>query len=261
MKKSSILIASAIMCLAVIVGIVGVTAAWFGNTLKLSDTVVISSTQPSGNATIVADSVSNSTATGAKLTPAKIKPGLMLNDFKGENGYNQLPVYGDDALPYLDDGTAQNSDKPLMSLATDVEVSFDFKYTGAGEGGNITQAISIELTSVTLQNPRRTVTAPDGEETIVFDTTLPNYRDEFVAAMSINTTDDFVNNNYSETLAPMTESNPQGQHQEGHILNFIIVSGPDYTLTVVLYFAKIDEETSPELLDRQLFFNFELQLG
>ena len=145
MKKTSILLASSIMILAVIVAIVGVTAAWFGNQYTYNGAVEVSSHNPDNNAIIVPDSTSPlPTGESAKLAPARIKRGYILEDVLGEGGYDNIDV------------TKPND--ALETTAVPVTVTFDFVYNGAPSNTDgMTSKMQIELVSVTLANPLQEV--------------------------------------------------------------------------------------------------------
>ena len=147
MKKTSILLASSIMILAVIVAIVGVTAAWFGNQYTYNGVVNVSSEDPKNNAIIVQGSASvDSSGENPVLTPAKILPGLILSDVDGSEQYDKINV-------------REENPSVLDSVATKVTVTFDFVYNGAPSNTDgITSKMQIELVSVTLANPLVTET-------------------------------------------------------------------------------------------------------
>ena len=62
MKKTSILLASTIMILAVIVAIVGVTAAWFGNQYIYNEVIDVSSANPENGEGANSDNGNDSSA-------------------------------------------------------------------------------------------------------------------------------------------------------------------------------------------------------
>ena len=96
MKKTSLFVAASIMVLAVIVAVVGVTAAWFGDIREYRDTVEVSSADPENSAIIVPDSTSGlPTGDAAVLAPARIKRGYILNDVDGSGNY----IAGSPSLP------------------------------------------------------------------------------------------------------------------------------------------------------------------
>lgn len=271
MKKTSILLASSIMILAVIVAIVGVTAAWFGNQYTYNGAVEVSSHNPDNNAIIVPDSTSPlPTGESAKLAPARIKRGYILEDVLGEGGYDNIDV------------TKPND--ALETTAVPVTVTFDFVYNGAPSNTDgMTSKMQIELVSVTLANPLQEVDF-DGDGDIdeadkeAFQATLVNYRDEFALSMFITTTDSSVmmfTNSDGQTLYTQKtkEVKEDGTtvtityyelnddyyiaDDNKHRVSFNMIP-VTHTLNATIYFIHVDEETPPELINAQLFLNFKV---
>ena len=265
MKKTSILLASSIMILAVIVAIVGVTAAWFGNQYTYNGVVNVSSEDPKNNAIIVQGSASvDSLGENPVLTPAKILPGLILSDFDGSEQYDKINVL-------------EENPSVLDSVATQVTVTFDFVYNGGAANDDGTTTMYIELVSVTLKNPHHYVDKDgnivdpktyEGEMTQVTDYTLPNYREEFAVRMYVTTVSSTItmNNNWSSLYDKSDTPNEDGD---------IVYTLKDYSsdspfkiefniipvvhkLHAELYFVHVDELTPPELIDAQLFLNFQV---
>ena len=276
MKKTSILLASTIMILAVIVAIVGVTAAWFGNQYIYNEVIDVSSANPENGAIIVQGSASElPTGIAAVLAPAKIKHGLILNDFDGSEQYDKINVL-------------EENPSVLDSVATQVTVTFDFVYNGAPPNADGTTTMYIELVSVTLENPHYYVNSTgDVVDTTGFDPedyvnltqktkeNLANYRDEFNVSMFVTTTDEgaiMVNGSLYEQKT-RTEEDENGNPVEVVYYQLIdsqyVEDGDPYkitfsmiptthTLNAVLNFAHVDELTPPELMDTQLFLNFKV---
>ena len=262
MKKTSILLASTVMVLAVIVAIVGVTAAWFGNQYFYNGAVEVSSANPSNGAIIVQGSASDlPTGEDAVLAPARIKPGLILNDVDGTGGYDQLDV--------LD----ENLDS-LETIATKVTVTFDFVYNGAAPNTDGTTTMSVSLVSVTLVD----VSDLSPEEIALLTQKtregLTNYRDEFKVDMYVITTDSTVemfntDNKYAVREGTDDKGNPytyyvladkqyDNNNKTDYSITFKMIP-VTHTLNAVLYFVHVDELTPPELMDAQLFLNFKVE--
>ena len=276
MKKTSILLASTIMILAVIVAIVGVTAAWFGNQYTYNEVVDVSSANPENGAIIVQGSASElPTGEKAILAPAQIKHGLILNDFDGSEQYDKINVL-------------EENPSVLDSVATQVTVTFDFVYNGAPPNPDGTTTMYIELVSVTLENPHYYVNSTgDVVDTTGFDPedyvnltqktkeNLANYRDEFDVSMFVTTTDEgaIMVNGALYQQKTRTEEDENGNPVEVVYYQLIdsqyVEDGDPYkitfsmiptthTLNAVLNFAHVDELTPPELMDTQLFLNFKV---
>ncbi len=258
MKKTSILLASSIMILAVIVAVVGVTAAWFGNQYTYEGTVGVSSANPENNAIIVPDSTSGlPTGEDAVLAPAKIKPGYILGDGVGVGGYDNIDCNPD--LPLND---------ALLEKAVPVTVTFDFVYNGAPSNPDgMTTKMQIELQTVTLENPMKEGMTDEERAALV------NYRDEFAISMFVTTTDSSVMmfdldgtpfytqktkvvDGETVTYYELNAGNYLTTDSEHKLLfNMIPVT---HTLNATIYFVHVDEETPPELIDAQLFLNFKV---
>lgn len=267
MKKTSILLASSIMILAVIVAIVGVTAAWFGNQYIYNGAVEVSSANPENNAIIVPDSTSPlPTGESARLAPARIKRGYILEDVFGTGGYDNIDV------------TKPND--ALETTAVPVTVTFDFVYNGAPSNTDgITSKMQIELVSVTLANPLQEVDFDgDGDkdeaDREAFQAALVNYRDEFALSMFITTTDSsvmmFTNSNdqtlYTKETMKVDEDTITYYKlkdeyyipdDNDYIVSFNMIP-TTHTLNATIYFIHVDEETPPELINAQLFLNFKV---
>lgn len=281
MKKTSILLASTVMILAVIVAIVGVTAAWFGNQYTYNRIVEVSSHNPENNAIIVPGSVSSEkTGEAAELTPAKIKPELVLNDWAGVFNYDLI-----DKAKLLPDANGNVQSEYLDSPAVPVTVTFDFIYSGApANPDNLTSTLTITLKSVTLKNPysyvdaetREPVTDPEnyaGEVEQIEDTTLTNYVEEFAVIMYVTTTDASVmaltsGLGYYETVTETINGEPQTYYKLADALydsesitdhkTVFSVIPVTHKLNAIVYFVHVDEMTPPELINAQLFLNFEV---
>jgi hypothetical protein len=267
MKKTSILLASSIMILAVIVAIIGVTAAWFGNQYTYNGTVGVSSANPENNAIIVPDSTSDlPVGQDAVLAPARIKRGYILDDVLGTGGYDNIDV------------TKPN--EALESVAVPVTVTFDFVYHGAPSNPDgITSKMQIELLSVTLQNPLAEIDDQDGDRDVddvdreIYQSRLVNYREEFVLSMFVTTSDSSVmmfgtaeNRYYTEktktvegkkvTYYELNDDNYVDDDND-HRITFNIIP-VTHTLNATIYFIHVDEQTPPELINAQLFLNFKV---
>ena len=281
MKKTSILLASTVMILAVIVAIVGVTAAWFGNQYTYNRIVEVSSANPENNAIIVPGSVSSeNTGEAAVLTPAKIKPELVLNDWAGVFNYDLI-----DKAKLLPDANGNVQSEYLDSPAVPVTVTFDFIYSGApANSDNLTSTLTITLKSVTLKNPysyvdaetQVPVTDPEdyaGEVERIEDTTLTNYVEEFAVIMYVTTTDASVmaltsGLGYYETVTETINGEPHTYYKLADALydseritdhkTVFSVIPVTHKLNAIVYFVHVDEMTPPELINAQLFLNFEV---
>ena len=271
MKKSSFFVGILIMTLALIVAVVGVTAAWFGDLLEYRDPhgpINVTSQEPTNDAIVVPDSSSNGATQGAILTPAIIKPGYQKSDIDFSWKFGQIA----DLL--------NPNHEAIESAAIADTVSFDFVYSGAPSNDDgITSKMKIELISITLKNP---LTTPDDLDSIWGE---GDYTDEDVERYlsdNINYIENFAIDMYVTTLrsevmiftVPGTTnkyySQPAGK--DYYVLNEEHYERPDddphtiyfnvvpvvHKLNATIWFITLDEETPPELIDAQLFLNFQV---
>lgn len=293
MKKSSFFISVSIMTLALIVAVVGVTAAWFGDVLEYRDPegpINVSSANPKNNAIIVPDSTSGlPTGEDAVLAPARLKAGYGLTDVDGSGKYDSIEI-----------SVANEFGKNHPAIekpAVPVTVTFDFVYNGApsNDDGKTTR-MKIELVSITLKNPTATDLngdgVKDGEDARIFLQTNADYREEFGIEMFVTTTNgevmifpDTQGNKYYTEETKEEEVNGEitttTYYQLRDVYHYYetengLVSNPDkedvinpyvvyfdivpviHTINATIHFLKVDEETSPELIGTQLFLNFEV---
>ena len=282
------------MCLAFLVAIVGVTAAWFANTVRLSDKIVVTSAKPSNTVFIHIE-------TGIKpdvddlLFPAVAREGWATYNHGDAAAFNftALPNFTptpNSSLPdkgvipgVLNKGlVGDTSAHPLEKQATFVDVFFDFEYRGTptANGG---KAVVMSLINVTLQNPRDPETHEDLSAGWV------DYSDEFAFIFSIvkiadglqagekpksehNASNQFVPKIYnatpSYTLVQSTATDTLTNIDDiyytrtgENTVNMNIVPYTVYTFHAIIFFSKIDEFTSYDLLGTDVFFNFEIALA
>ena len=80
------------MGLCIVVGVVGVTAAWFGDIKTRSDDIIITSYAPSGNASMTIDSTSQYAEAIGKLMPAVATPEYVMSHGNGTGNLDSLDV-------------------------------------------------------------------------------------------------------------------------------------------------------------------------
>ena len=271
MKKSSFFIALSIMTLALIVAVVGVTAAWFGDIFEYRQGPInVTSAKPQNDAIVVPDSSSDGeTGEGAILAPAILKPGYQKSDIDFSWMFGEIAD--------LRNPNHQAIEKPAIPDT----VSFDFVYSGApsNEDG-ITTRMKIELISVTLKNPL--TTADDLDRDLTGDGKIDDADVEVYLADNISYLENFAVDMYVTTdksdvmifTVPGTTNKYYTQVGEGEDVRYQLneahyIRNPEepYTiyfdvvpvvhkLNATIWFTTLDEETPPELIDAQLFLNF-----
>lgn len=245
--KKTILASAFIMTFALIVAIVGISAAWFGDTITRSNTIIITSERPVGKATIDVETAKiESSDSSGKLVPAKIHKGLMLSGDGTEN-YDNLDVLDSSLI-----GTTKN--QPLDSVASTIKVTFAFIYIGNSDYGHPNEkSVVMTLKTVTKENVRET--NDDGELVYEDPTILDNYKSDFGFNFSL----------VNATLAPNGEISETTPNEEVQTLQtddelyMILTPGLVYYFQAEVYFSKVDEEISPMILDSNLYFNFEVE--
>lgn len=258
--KRTLIISSLVMLLSLIVVIISVTAAWFGDTRNVSNKITISSEKEViGNATIDIESASPEREDGRLLTPAVIKAGLLMGDYTGV--YNNINVLDTSLV----DSTNSDASKPLLSVANTVTVYFPFIYNGGPDtavGGDRKKSIEIALSSATLANPRKT----NADGSITIDDTLLNYSGEFCAEMTIvsRSVDEDGKETYTRLpptpVADLPDSANTAMYWEKNddVIYMVLTPGITYYCEVMIYFAKVDEECAPALIDTTVWFNFDI---
>lgn len=170
--KRALIISSAIMALILVVTVVSVSAAWFGE-IKHAETrkLQITSERPSGEAEIDLTSASKYNEEIADLVPA-----VATNDYLLQN---HDPLTGKD-LRTLHTG--------IESAATVPKIYFPFLYSGSGDSGRSdgkkTVKIWVENAYIKLGE---TTTVVDGKSTTVPILDVVNYIDEFYITFRVVT--------------------------------------------------------------------------
>ena len=315
--KKSIILSLIIMGLCIVVGVVGVTAAWFGDIKTRSDDIIITSYAPSGNASMTIDSTSQYAEAIGKLMPAVATPEYVMSHGNGTGNLDSLDVLDSSLV-----GTQ------LTSIATRAGMEFSFQYSGTSDGADGKKAIEIVLKSVTLSNPRTyvtiaewrvlngyaaddnlhnpkasiryertgsagnyTYTQKDSGDFVRVELPLDDYKSEFDFELSLSqymqvnheeynsgytyylksgdgpfvytacnpqpTLSDFPATN-SPYYAPATWRNWTYTQTDDYTLYMLVEPFTEARFCFIVNFAKIDEETSPELINAEIFFNFEI---
>lgn len=281
--KKTIIISSLVMCLTLIVAIVSVTAAWFGNVTQqqLQADLTVDSGTVSASADIQLDSGASSQQA---LYPAVAEPGYYLSGKGGStnNFFNQpapgnygiypagdsfndpealypkAPV-GPDNLP------PANATLHLQQEAKVAKLYFTIKYAGPADAGATDgkKSIALSLSGVYLKSQ---LIEEDGKFSGYDNADVINYRNEFNVRMALvqkNESDEYETLTSNSVVHPCvgniyyadkySESNPYG-----HTMEMRINPNTTYTVEFQIYFNKIDEECNMDLLNTDLVLHIEL---
>lgn len=254
--KRTIILSSLIMCLTVVVALVGVSAAWFSDTLRSSNTIIISSETPTGQATIDIESASTRYFGGDKLVPAIINKDFIQQDNSGA-GTGSVPY---DAINVLSPSLIGNtSAAPLVSNATTFSVYFPFMYVGSSDVGTADglKSVEVHMKSASLLNPRE-----KDEEGNPINTDYVNYMEDFNFSYSVVKVvldeDKKVVSDQPNTDIALPEITKIRNGDAYDVIYMIIKPGVEYYFKTVINFSKVDEFCNQELLDTRLYFNFDI---
>lgn len=259
--KRTLIISSLIMCLTLIVAVVSITAAWFGdvNQSKLGADLTINSGTVSSSADI---DMSSDISSDDAIFPAVAVPGKFLKDSvsvphgtpTGEPPVGEpQPAPNEAELLYP---SREGYDKNALNIKEDAKVVTFYltvEYVGVQDDGATDgkKSLQMELEGVYLSAEM----AKLGEEE---QYNAHNYRNEFNVKMSLvdgvegdvitSETDSYpltgkkvyYNNNYDEL-----------NNKYGHIMQMRVAPGK-HVVKFEIYFNKVDEECNFDLLNTQL---------
>lgn len=253
-SKKTIIISSLIMCLTLIVAIVSVTAAWFGNVTsgKIEANLTIDSDTVDESANVEIDS--SATGAGNNIYPAIAVKGLVGSAYPGNYGkYNEnsdklYPAdLGKTPAEYLKGLISENAQVATIYLTIDYIGSID---ASASDGK---KTLLMSLDGVYLS-------ADLGDKPNYEDTSLVNYKEEFNVKMSLvkntGSAEDpqFVED---ETLSSDVHNDYNDKNPYGQLMYFRVVPGK-YTVKFEIYFNKVDEECNFDLLNTTLSLRIKL---
>ncbi len=241
--KRTLIVSVCMMVVALIVAVVGVSAAWFGDILTdTASNLVISSTRPIGQASIDIESagVLNDDDT---LTPAITVASKMLADGVDPS-----------TLDVTKTGTY------VETAASQVTVIFPFSYLGVGDSGQTDgkKAVKIYIDGAYLYTTD-TQTDDSGTETSSVVDTSVNYVDDFNVTFDI--VKDVTRNDSgtitggttvaSTAISSLTPSDGNVYYKtvDKHQVYMLVDPGVELYCRAVFYFNKVDEELSPKLVD------------
>lgn len=253
--KRTLIISSIIMALIACVTIVSVSAAWFGDTLSITQEVSIQTSLPQGK--IVIDTNSAINRLDNSLIPAKLNPGWALKAAQINSPYADTSTI--DVL----DTHLVGDDQPLSQIAQTVYVYFPIFGIGATAEEDGKLPAIVEITGAYIYK--------DSAQGINTETSV-NYIDDLLITMEVVTNvqeeevDDGNISYYVQTSDPVTstpiadlKTTPNSVHwgydKDSHKIGLLIDQGVNCYIKLGISFAKVDEDLPPELMNTLIKLN------
>ncbi len=241
-SKRTIIISSCIMLLALVVAIVGVSAAWFGD---------VKSASTSSNLVIDSDTVSSTVSvefSSDATNPDGIYPAIAK---KGEFAHSAAPT-GDDLYNL--------SSEQIEKSAQVAVFYFTITYIGAADSGATDGRKSLRLELLTAQ--RDNGTNAEGGHT--FDEEI-DYKDDFNVRMCLvkKVGEEYIPIDSAATPDDLTGGdtvyykNDRSDTARGHVMDMRLLN-EEYTVKFEVFFNKIDEECNHDLIMRTIRFTIKL---
>lgn len=243
------------MCLTLIVAVVSVTAAWFGNVTsgRIDADLTIDSDTVDESANVEIDS--STTGLGNTVSPALAKTNRVESAYPGNYGVIDGKYDADaaqklyatsDAL--VDDKISRNAKVATLYLTIDYIGSIDKD----AEDGKKTLLMSLDGVYI--------ASALKGDTPNYADPTLVNYKEEFNVKMCLVKNEgsaeapEFVED---EALKNDVHNDYNEKNPYGHLMYFRVTPG-HYTVKFEIYFNKVDDECNFDLLNTTLSLHIKL---
>lgn len=270
--KRTLIISSAIMALVLVVTIVSVSAAWFGDIKHAEHELNITSSRPSGEARIDLESANSLNDGTTKLVPAKAVDGDLLGGKTPPTGATLQTV---------------NTSLGIASAANVVNIYFPFKYSGSADTGATDHKKSVKiwidtayLSSDLHYDSTQQKYVPNDSENIV------NYLDEFYITLDVVGNVRKEGNVISYDVAEVEEGDggfPKGTATksgntvtfsgldaansiyfvndiEHKVLYLLLPPGLDYySVKVGISYNYIDEELNPATMNQRIMFGIKIE--
>ncbi len=243
-SKKSIIISSLIMCLTLIVAIVSVTAAWFGNVTsgRISADLTIDSDTVDESANVEIDS--SSTGEGNNVYPAIALKGRVETAYPGNYGiYN-----GNSDKLYPTSETPVDSTISTNAKVATIYLTIDYIGSADKDAADGKKTLLMSLDGVYLASAL-------GDYPNYEDGSLINYKEEFNVKMSV------VKNASLETEQADADAECHNEYgvknPYGHSMYFRVAPG-HHTVKFEIYFNKVDEECNFDLLNTTLSLRIKL---
>ena len=267
--QKTLIISSAIMALVLVVTIVSVSAAWFGD-IKHAETskLSITSQRPMGEATIDLTSAASLNDVTADLIPARIKK---VNGISWLLAGNAPAPTGNDLRPADNSNLNRDSIKAAASNAVDKsatvsDIFFPFNYSGTPDTGATDgkKAIRIYIDTAKIK------LGTDNQGNAILDAT--NFIDEFYITFNVveNVTKNAttgaitytpVTSTPIERLSPTTD-NIFFYYKESETTLYLLAP-PDvdkYSVQVQISYNFVDEELNPRTISKTIVFGVHIQV-
>lgn len=243
------------MALVLVVTIVSVSAAWFGDTLSVTNDIAIKTELPEGQ--IVIDTTGAINKMDDKLVPAIVNKGYMLTG-EGKQDLNVL------------DSNLVGANKPLQSTAQTVYVYFPIFGIGLSSAEDMKLAAVVKLSGAYILKDSAHIINNNYLSSV-------NYMDNLILTMEVvqnvhdeEFTDAQTGTKYLRTVSEKVTSTPVGELEanDGKIfwgyssqlneIGILMDQGVNCYIKLSVTFSKVDEELPPELIDTLIKINVEV---
>lgn len=240
------------MALVLVVTIVSVSAAWFGDTLSVTNDIMIKTELPEGQ--IVIDTSGAINKMDDKLVPAIVNKGYMLTGA----GLQNLNVL---------DSSLVGANKPLESIAQTVYVYFPIFGIGVSSSQDMKLAAVVSLDGAYILKDSAHIIDNNYMSSV-------DYMDNLILKMEVVTdvhdeevTDPSTGTKYMKTVSTPVASTPLasltandrkvfwGYSSELNEIGILMDQGVNCYIKLSVTFSKVDEELPPELLDTLIRIN------
>lgn len=254
--KRTLIISSAIMALVLVVTIVSVSAAWFGDIKHAETELRVTSERPMGEATIDLSSAESLNNNNTQLVPAKAVNGDLLSGKTPPTGATLQTV---------------NTSLGIASAANIVPIYFPFSYSGSADSGATDgkKAVKIYIDSAYLASELDNQGKPVEGAT--------NYLDEFYITFDVVKDVVKTEGNITYTTVASATATKSGENVtfsglsanddsiyfkndiDGKALYLLVPPSVDYySVKVQISYNFIDEELNPATINQRIMFGIKI---
>lgn len=259
------MITSCIMALVLVVTVVSVSAAWFGDTRSITNEIDVNSARPEGQIVIDTSLVNSS---GNSIVPAIMNKGRMLlyddseliSEYFGELKDQTKAKYfaeksKDDSLTYKSylENKYSGEDKPFLSVANTAVIYFPVFGIGQIVGGKL--PVQVEISGVYLMTEPLEAKKYLDEFIIDMEVVEPVWEGESDEARIVGYNDKPSSNgsSFGETY--------WGYSAKDYKLGIIMDHNTNCFIKLSISFAQVDEDLPPELLDNKIRIDISIPSG